>query len=139
MPVSQKEIDDACAGMAQAIFEQIKIHLTEQLTAAFQPIPAAIRPDLDDTVRQAEPSWHALATAIATGVVTYLTTNMKIIDIKTTVPIHPTVQGDTGATTIDGHEHLHTVGLVGVQTETLFTQSDDGTGHITWKLPESPP
>ncbi|MEI7770102.1 MAG: hypothetical protein WCI67_08955 [Chloroflexales bacterium] len=135
MPVTPAEIQTACDGMAEGIFDQMKIQLKAQLAVAFATIPEDIRPDLDAEVKKAEPSWSALATAIATGVVQYLTANMKITNIKTSVPIHPTVQGQTALATIDGHDHGHTVSLTGAQADTIFTQSDDGTEHIRWKIP----
>ncbi|MEZ4727623.1 MAG: hypothetical protein R3E79_10870 [Caldilineaceae bacterium] len=155
MPISQTEISAACVAMAEAIYNQLhaKLYppLKQKVDAARKKIAEA---DLEkdqkekalqawqqpDPLQEAEQSWRDLSGAIATGIVQYITDNMKITGIHTAGNINATVNGNTEKANLpQGGEHYHALALTAVQQDVAFVQSDDGTGHIAWKLAEPHP
>ncbi len=53
---------------------------------------------------------------------------MDIYGIETRGDVNTTVQGNTGLS--DPGSHLHNVNLAGEQSDVVFTQNNDGTGHV---------
>lgn len=141
MPVSPQEIDAACAGMADAIYQELYSRLYPPLEETVSAARAALAIDpvalekWDESptpLEQAVQSWHDLADAIAHGVVPYLTANMKIVDIQTTGEVNASVSGNTQNQVMVGAEHHHPVTLTAAQTPVTFRESGDGTGHVAW-------
>ena len=113
------EIGDIAAGsgMSKAIFDELNIIMSPPLEGMPQEDMEKIRD-----------SWRKLAFAIATGVIEHIKSNMDIYGIETRGDVNTTVQGNTGPS--DPGSHLHNVNLDGEQSDAVFTQSNDGTGHV---------
>ena len=84
---------------------------------------------LEEALEQAKIGWKKMAYALANGTVTYLTNNMEIHGIQTTGQIKTSIQGCTQASDAPPI-HEHTVTLTGIQNEVVFSQNDDGRGHV---------
>lgn len=113
------EIGDQTAtlGMTGAIYDQIR---------------AVMEPDLEelseDDLNAIREGWKKLSYAISKGVIEHIKSNMDIYGIETRGDVNATVQGNTELS--DPGSHLHNVNLAGEQSDIVFTQSNDGTGHV---------
>jgi hypothetical protein len=105
----------ADSGMSKAIYDQLQSVLEPDLGELSQ-----------ETRSQLRESWQKLAYAVARGVIEHITANMEVVGIQTQGSINTPVQGNTSL--VSGHRHG--VNLAGVQNNLVFTQSNDGTGHI---------
>ena len=105
----------ADTGMSKAIYDQLR---------------SVLEPDLGELSEEARSqlreSWQKLAYAIARGVIEHIMANMEVVGIQTQGNVNAPVQGNTSL--VSGHQHG--VNLAGVQNNLVFTQSNDGTGHI---------
>jgi hypothetical protein len=105
----------AGTGMSKAIYDQLQ---------------SVLEPDLgglsEEARSQLRENWQKLAYAVARGVIEYIMANMEVVGIQTRGNVNTPVQGNTGL--VSGHQHG--VSLAGVQNNVVFTQSNDGTGHI---------
>jgi hypothetical protein len=105
----------AGTGMSKAIYEQMQ--------AVLEPALGEVREEVRSQLRE---SWKKLAYAIAKGVIDHITENMEVVGIQSQGNVNAPVQGNTSLVS----NHQHGVNLVGVQNNLIFTQSNDGTGHI---------
>ena len=105
----------ADTGMSKAIYDQLQLVLEPALGEVSEEVRSQLRE-----------SWKKLAYAIARGVIEHIMTNMEVVGIQTQGNVNAPVQGNTSL--VSGHEHG--VNLAGVQNSLVFTQSNDGTGHI---------
>jgi hypothetical protein len=110
----------ANAGMTKAIYGQIR---------------AVMEPDLgdlsEDDLNAMRQSWKKLSYAIAKGIVEHIIANMEIHSIQTSGNINTTVSGETDQALGPPYNHGHSlINSSGVQNNVLFTQSNDGTGHV---------
>jgi hypothetical protein len=105
----------AGTGMSKAIYDQLQ---------------SVLEPDLGELSEEARSklreSWKKLAYAIARGVIEHIMTNMEVVGIQTKGNVNAPVEGDTSVVS----DHKHGVNLAGVRNNVVFTQSNDGTGHI---------
>jgi hypothetical protein len=105
----------AGTGMSKAIYDQLR---------------SVLEPDLGELSEEARSqlrqSWQKLAYAIARGVIEHITANMEVVGIQTQGNVNAPVRGNTSLVS----SHQHGVDLAGVQNSLVFTQSNDGTGHI---------
>ena len=115
---------EATSGMTKAIYDQLK---------------EVMEPDLgeltEDVLSQMRDSWKKMAYAIAKGVVENIKENMEIYGIETQGNIKTAVEGETkSAPPEENHQpeenHRHSVALSGEEKNVVFTQSNDGTGHV---------
>jgi len=105
---------NAVSGMSKSIFDELERQLSSGMTSK----------DLDNV----RPSWQKLAFAIATGVIEHITANVEIFGIQTQGNVNATVQGNTGLANPGNHQH--NVNLSGQANNIVFTQNNDGTGHV---------
>jgi hypothetical protein len=105
----------AGTGMSKAIYDQLQ----SVLEPALGGLSAEARSQLHE-------GWQKLAYAIARGVIEHIMANMEVVGIQTQGNVNAPVQGNTSS--VSGHQHG--VNLAGVQNNLVFTQSNDGTGHI---------
>jgi hypothetical protein len=108
---------NATSGMSKAIFDQLNMILSPPLGGTPQGEMEKIRD-----------SWRKLAFAIAKGVIEHITANMEIFGVTAQGNVNAAVSGNTAAA--PPGPHLHAVNLSGVQNNTVFTQNNDGTGHV---------
>ncbi|MBP1468099.1 hypothetical protein EYB53_020465 [Candidatus Chloroploca sp. M-50] len=94
--------EEAGKGMSLAIYKEIDRLLTPPLFDAVKQASGDVK--AQETLDQAREGWKDLSSAIAAGVVNYITDHMKIVGVQIQV---------------DGH---------------LCIQSDDGTEHIGWNI-----
>jgi hypothetical protein len=113
--------EEADAGMSQAIYQELDRLLSPPLQAVVGD-PNAVQAALDG----ARTGWKKLSYAIAKGVIEHLMANMEIVGIQTRGNVNVPVSGNTNV--VSGHQH--SVSISGVQNNVVFTQSNDGTGHI---------
>lgn len=107
---------NASSGMAKAIYEELETLLSP-------PLQGMSPQDLE----KVKTGWKQLAFAIATGVVNHIKSNMEISGIQTKGDVSVRVNGNTG--TFNNHSHTIT-NVPGNQSNVVFTQSNDGTGHV---------
>ena len=105
----------ADTGMSKAVYDQLQ--------SVLEPDLGGLSTEARSQLRE---SWQKLAYAIARGVIEHLMANMEVVGIQTQGNVNAPVQGNTSL--VSGHEHG--VNLAGVQNSLVFTQSNDGTGHI---------
>lgn len=92
----------ATSGMSKAIYDQLNTILSPPLSG----MPPAELAKIRD-------SWKQLAYAISKGVIDHIKTNMEIKGIQASGNINAAVSGSAAT-----------------QTGVVFTQSNDGTGHV---------
>lgn len=107
----------ANTGMTKAIYDQLRLVLEPDLQELSEDDLSAMRE-----------SWRKMAYAIAKGVIEHIAANMEIYGIETQGDVNAAVTGNTGIS--DPGSHLHSVSLSGEQSNVLFTQSNDGIGHV---------
>jgi hypothetical protein len=107
---------DASSGMAKAIYDQMRALLEPGLEGLAEDKKAPIRD-----------SWKKIAFAVSRGVIEHVTANMEIFGVRCSGNVNASVTGNTG---VAAPTHAHTVALSGVQNGVVFTQSNDGTGHV---------
>ena len=102
-------------------------------------IDAELRPPMEadevkqEIIEESQKAWKTLAYAIAKGVIDHITANMEIYGIQTQGNINTDVSGDTEEaleTLPAPYRHDHDVNLSGLEDNVVFTQSNDGTGHV---------
>ncbi len=92
----------ATSGMSKAIYDQLNTILSPPLLS--------MPPDELAKIRD---SWKQLAYAISKGVIDHIKTNMEIKGIQASGNINAAVSGSAAT-----------------QTGVVFTQNNDGTGHV---------
>lgn len=120
-------------GLDRVIYTGMDKLLSPPLIEAVEAANEATKPAAEKALTEARLGWEKLSYAIAKGVVEHIIANMEIYDIQTQGDINTTVSGDTGEALedlSDPYRHDHDVDLSGVQNNVLFTQSNDGTGHV---------
>ena len=105
----------ADTGMSKAVYDQLQ--------SVLEPDLGGLSAEARSQLRE---SWQKLAYAIARGVIEHLMANMEVVGIQSQGNVNAPVQGNTSL--VSGHQHG--VNLAGVQNNVVFTQSNDGTGHI---------
>lgn|SRR5215813_4986791 len=105
----------ADTGMSKAVYDQLQ--------SVLEPDLGGLSTEARSQLRE---SWQKLAYAIARGVIEHLMANMEVVGIQSQGNVNAPVQGNTSL--VSGHQHG--VNLAGVQNNVVFTQSNDGTGHI---------
>lgn len=108
---------NATSGMTKAIYDQMRAVLEDGLSG--------LEEDKKESIRA---SWKKTAYAIATGVIEHLKSNMEIHEIRCAGDVNTTVSGSTGPA--PPGPHVHTANLTGTQSDVVFTQNNDGTGHV---------
>jgi hypothetical protein len=108
---------DATAGMSKAIYDAMREALEADL--------AELSEDKRTPIRE---SWKKMAYAIATGVISHISSNMEVFGITTQGNVSTTVQGNTGSA--PPSNHLHSISLSGVENNVVFTQNNNGTGRV---------
>jgi hypothetical protein len=107
--------ETADTGMSKAIYDQLR--------SVLEPNLGAISAEQLQAIQK---GWKRLAFAVARGVIEHIKTNMEIVGIQARGNINASVSGSTGSAS----GHPHSVSLTGVQNNVVFTQSNDGTGHV---------
>jgi len=105
----------ADTGMSKAVYDQLQ--------SVLEPDLGGLSTEARSQLRE---SWQKLAYAIARGVIEHLMANMEVVGIQSQGNVNAPVQGNTSL--VSGHQHG--VNLAGVQNNVVFTQSNDGIGHI---------
>jgi hypothetical protein len=103
------------SGMSKAIYDQLRFEL--------EPALGEISKENLDAIQKL---WRQLASAVARGVIQHIKTNMEIFGIQTRGNVNASVSGNTSPAS----GHSHGVNLTGLQSNVVFTQSNDGTGHV---------
>lgn len=83
---------------------------------------------LDEETAEAAEQRRKTFIAISTGVIQHLTANLEVYGIHCQGDIHPSVTGNTG--TAAPSNHAHGVNLTGSENGVVFTQNNDGAGHV---------
>ncbi len=114
MPLNAGDIK-ATTGMAKSIYDAI--------LAEFEPIDGIS----EENMPLIHEGWQKLSYAIAKGVISHIIDNMEIKGIKTKGNVETSVSGTISESTDSGH----TFNLTGTENNVVFTQSNDGTGHVS--------
>jgi hypothetical protein len=118
---------NADAGMSQAIYQVIDAQLAPPLQAAVDKAPEPQAKKMaQNALDGAREGWKKLAFAIATGVITHITTNMEICGITVTGIVPTVVTGDTEPAAPGNHQHA--VNLAVAVRDEVFKQNE-GTGR----------
>ena len=120
--------ENAESGMSMAIYQEIDRLLSPPLQQAVDDAQTAARAGAQEALDVAREGWRKLSYAIAQGVINHLTANMEILGVETQGDVNTTVSGSTGPA--PPVSHVHAVSLSGTQNDVVFTQSNDGTGHV---------
>lgn len=115
-------------GMSKAIYSQIDTLLAPPLLSAVQQAEGPAKAEAQKALDGAREGWKKLAFAIASGVVEHLIANLEIVGITAQGSVSVGVQGSTGPAA--PANHLHAVNLSGTTNNVVFTQNNDGTGHV---------
>lgn len=109
---------EATTGLAKAIYDQIEANMGPDIA------------DLsDDDKTPVQEGWQKMAHAVATGVVQHLLGNMEVYGIQTSGDVNVAISGSTRSG--GNPAHTHDAGsLSGSQAGAVFSQSNNGTGHI---------
>lgn len=107
----------ASDGMAKVIYDQMR--------TVIEPGLGEVNKDALKAMRE---SWQKLSYAIAKGVIDYIKANMEIYGIETKGDVNADVNGNTG--TASPANHYHGIALKGNESNVVFKQSNDGTGHV---------
>jgi len=109
----------AATDMSNAIYDQLDHNLlTDDEKSKLK----------SEDLKNIQDGWRKLAYSIAQGVVNYLETNLEIVGVQTRGNVNASVSGNTNAGGTDNH--THGVSLSATHNNVVFTQSNDGTGHI---------
>jgi hypothetical protein len=108
---------EATTGMSKAIYDALREALEADL--------AELGEDKRTPIRE---SWKKMAHAIATGVISHITSNIEVFGITTQGNVSTSVQGNTNSAL--PNNHLHSVSLSGVANNVVFTQNNNGTGRV---------
>ena len=104
-------------GMGELIYKQ----MDKALSPTFQSPSKALT--------DARDGWKKLAYAIAEGVIIHLKNHLEVKDITTSGEVAPALKdGKTGAA--DPANHSHSLTLPNATEKLIFTQNNDGTGHV---------
>jgi ElaB/YqjD/DUF883 family membrane-anchored ribosome-binding protein len=120
--------ENADSGMSQAIYQEVNKLLSPPLQKAVDDAEGDAKEKAQEALDEARKGWRKLSYAIAKGVVEHITTNMEVYGIQTSGNVTTTVDGDTGTAPPGNHDH--SVDLTGEVSDVVFTQSNDGAGHI---------
>lgn len=120
--------ENADSGMSQAIFQEMDRFLSPPLQDAIDAAEGEAKNAVQAALDGARQGWRQLSYAIARGVIEHLTANMEIFGIQTQGDVNTVVRGNTAAAIPSNH--VHSVNLSGAQDDVVFTQNNDGTGHV---------
>lgn len=115
-------------GMSKAIYSQIDTLLAPPLINAVEQAEGLAKAEAQKALDGAREGWQKLAFAIASGVVEHLIANLEVVGIRAQGSVTVGVQGSTGPAA--PANHLHAVSLSGTANNVVFTQNNDGTGHV---------
>lgn len=118
----------ADSGMSQAIYQEMDKQLSPPLQEAVDSAEGDAKVKAQEALDGAREGWKKLSYAIAKGVIEHIQTNMEIVGIQTQGNVSAAVEGNTGPA--NPANHVHSVDLTGSQNNLVFTQSNDGTGHV---------
>lgn len=123
-------------GMSLGIYKKLDFYLSPPLQEAInkakklgkkegkEKAVAAAQKALD----KARQGWKKLAYSIAFGVIEHIKSNMEIKGITTRGNVTIDVQGNTKPEVVGGH--THPVDISSTKENVVFTQNNDGTGHV---------
>jgi hypothetical protein len=120
--------ETADAGMSQAIYQELDKQLSPPLQKAVDEAAGDAKGAAQKALDGARESWQKLSFCVAQGVINHLIAHMEIVGIQTGGNVNAAGQGQT-ALADPGH-HQHNVNLSATQNSLVFTQSNDGVGHI---------
>ena len=106
---------NATSGMTKAIYDELYTILSPPLTGM-----------KSEDFEKVKDGWKKLSYAIAKGVIEHIKDNMEIKDIHTKGDV--TTHLDVYTSIVNGHRHKTTEDVTA--SDVIFTQSDDGTGHV---------
>ncbi|MHC4117214.1 MAG: hypothetical protein ACYSWO_06870 [Planctomycetota bacterium] len=116
-------------GMTLSIYTEMDEQLSPPLKEAIDDAKSNDeKKSAQDALKDAREGWKKLSYAIAKGVIDHIKSNMEIYGVNTKGKVNTEVKGKTARS--DPGNHQHSVALSGKQTEVVFTQSNDGTGHV---------
>ena len=105
----------ATGGMSKSIYDAIFTNMKDNFPDS--------KPS-DDVCQ----SWKKLAYSIAYGVIEHIKSNMEIKGIATQGNVTIAVKGNTGLDISKSHDHP--VDISAAKEDVVFTQNNDGTGHV---------
>ena len=120
--------ENADSGMSQSIFLEIDRLLSPPLQAAVNSAQGDAKAKAQEALDAARSGWRKLAFAVASGVISHITTSMEVFGIQTRGNVAMTVNGNTG--TAAPANHTHTVNINSSANNVTFNQSNDGTGRV---------
>ncbi|MGA3244204.1 MAG: hypothetical protein ABSE41_06295 [Bacteroidota bacterium] len=121
--------EDAAGGMSLLIYQELDRLLSPSLQQAVNTAQDEAKKGAQEALDGARAGWKKLSYAIANGVIAHILTNLEICGVATHGNVSgAVVSGNTG--TALPNNHSHSVNLSGIQNNIVFTQNNDGTGHI---------
>jgi hypothetical protein len=121
----------ASSGMSKAIYQEVDTLLSPPLQQAVDGAEGDAKEKAQEALDKSREGWRKLSYAIAQGVIEHIKANMEIYGVQTQGDINTTVSGETDTSLSSPNDHGH--GLInssGEQNNVVFTQSNDGTGHV---------
>ena len=103
----------ADGGLTKAVYDQLDALLAPSLQKSVDEATPEARPAAQQALDAARDGWKKLAFAVASGVVGHLVDNLEVIGVQTAGNVAAAVSGQ-----------------VAVQNGVVFTQSNNGTGHV---------
>lgn len=139
--------ENAETGMSLEIYEKLDIYLSPPLQEAVDEAKEAVdKAKLEEkegkekavaaaqeALDKARLGWKKLAYSIAYGVIEHIKSNMEIKDITAKGDVSITISGSTGVEApvlTDPTKHTHSIALSDTDSNVVFTQNNDGTGHV---------
>lgn len=120
--------ENADTGMSLEIYKKLDFYLSPPLQEAVDNAEEEAKPSVQDALDKARLSWKKLAYSIAYGVIEHIKSNMEIRGITAKGNVDTTVTGETKTAIPD--DHSHEVDIPVKQENVVFTQNNDGTGHV---------
>lgn len=132
MPLYYGKIPDIPMGMTLAIYTEMDNQLSPPLIDAVDNAQSDEERDAaEKALNDARNTWKKISYAIAKGVVEHIIANMEIYGIQTQGEIDTAVSGETDQALESPYKHGHSlIHSSGEQENVVFTQSNDGTGHV---------
>ena len=117
---------NADSGMSRLIYEKLDSCFSQPLQEVVEVAEGKAREVAQNALDEARKNWRKLAYSIAFGVIEHIKMNMEINGIKTKGNVITTVKGYTNS----AEQHRHYINRSGEANDVVFTQSNDGTGHV---------
>ena len=119
---------NADTGMSLEIYKKLDLYLSPSLQDAVNKAEGKAKTVAQTALNEARKGWQRLAYSIAFGVIEHIKSNMEIKGITGKGDVDTTVMGETKTAIPD--DHSHEVDLPVKQENVVFTQDNDGTGHV---------